>query len=655
VVTLTGAGFGAQPSVRFGDQEAELVSVDASSLRVITPAAPGMTAGPVDVQVRGASGAATLPQGYRYVGIPLRFVDVSAIHLPGAAPLGGRLAAAADLDGDGAVDLVQGAHDGLRIHRNLGDGRFETVPAHRLEGVGGGWAARANVVVPRDLDGDGRMDLYVGTLDGEPDRVLLGTGALGFTDASPVAETPSHTLHATSADVDGDGNVDLVLVRQGFEDAEAGLDLTAHVALWIGDGSGGFRNEAAVRLPAPELSARGIAAGDVDGDGDTDLFLSAHAGTCRLWLNDGAGMFRDAGPSALPAHADLQARMPALGDLDGDGDADIYVVTRRQDRVWVNDGTGVFSDQTPERLGPEQGSGYSATIADLDLDGRNDLVVANPNGPLRILRTDALGRLFDYAGAVVPPLPADGDALGVAVADLDGDGDPEIFVSRYHTRRPWLLWSWDPEPPDDGDGDGVPDAADVCPATPDPDQENNDGYHFSCTDGADCGERTGCALHVWRGERAYLLCTAEPLDFAGAEAFCAARGAGLVIIESAEENSFLEALGSDTLWIGLSDQETEGSFRWVDGNQPGFADWREGEPNDSGGAEDCAALWGTGADRGWNDFPCDLLHGYVCEDAVNRGDPDPGTACDNCPDRYNPDQADGDGDGVGDACAGGGP
>ncbi len=655
MVTLTGEGFGTHPSVRFGDHEAEVVSVDASSLRVVTPPAPEAMASRVDVRIDGAAKTAIVPEGYRYVGIPLRFVEVSATSLTGAAPLGGRLTAAADLDGDGAIDFVQGAHDGLRIHHNLGDGRFETLPAHQVAGLGGGWDARTNVVLPRDLDADGRVDLFVGTLDGEPDRVLLGTGGLAFADASNVPESGSHTLHAASADLDGDGNPDLVLVRQGFQDAETGVDLAAHVALWLNDGQGGFTDEAAVRLPAPDLSARGVAAGDVDGDGDPDLFLSTHTGTCRLWLNDGAGMFRDAGPAALPTHADLQARMPALGDLDGDGDADIYVVSRGQDRVWVNDGSGVFTDQTPERLGAEHSSGYSAIIADLDLDGRNDLVVANPSGPLRILRTDALGRLFDYAGAAVPPLPADGDALGAAVADLDGDGDPEIFVSRYHSRRPWLLWSWDPQPPDDGDGDGIPGAVDVCPTTADPDQANPDGYSFSCVDGPDCSARTGCELRVWRGERAYLFCTAEPLDFAGARTFCQALGAELVIIESAQENAFLKPLSSDPLWIGLSDRDTEGSFQWVDGSTPSVTDWRDGEPNDSGGAEDCAGLWGGGADRGWNDFPCDLLQGFVCEDAVVRGAPDPGTACDNCPQRYNPDQADGDGDGVGDACTGDGP
>ncbi len=630
VVTLQGSGFSSSVRVYFGDREAEVVSTASSAIQVVSPA--GQKTGVVDISVRKGDFKFVSPGAFRYVGTPLYFVDRTDSHLMNSAPLDGRLVSAADLDGDGAVDLIQAAGDGLRIYHNRSDGTFNTLPIQTVPGFGEEPFARTAIAVPADFNGNGLPDLYLALMDYQTDRVFFNEGQMVFTDASTIdasmiPEGKSHSIHAAAGDFDGDGYPDLIIVRGAYNDAENEISVSAHVALWMNDRSGGFADESEIRLPEPDLNASGVGVGDFTGNGAADLFLALRNGACRLWLNDGAGVFRDAGPSALPPHADLDTRIPAVGDLNGNGFPDIYVVSAGQDRIWINDGLGGFVDQTVERLGSGGSEhGYSAVIADLDMDGSSDVVVANLNGRLRIYRGDPMGRLFDYSGRVAPDRPAISDALGVAVLDADNDGYPEIFVSRSRMRRPWLLWNWDPMF-DDRDRDGIPDEADNCPDVYNPDQANSSVYHFYCKDREDCAQESGCVLHVRSGERAYLFCTAAPLDYDDAREFCLGRGGDLVVIRTPEENDYLKVISDEPLWIGLDDRETEGEFVWVDGTELTWSDWREGEPNNSGGNEDCAGFFGEGDDRGWNDFPCDGQRGFICADEVYHGPPGPGDAC----------------------------
>uniref|UniRef100_A0A667ZL84 C-type lectin domain-containing protein n=1 Tax=Myripristis murdjan TaxID=586833 RepID=A0A667ZL84_9TELE len=96
---------------------------------------------------------------------------------------------------------------------------------------------------------------------------------------------------------------------------------------------------------------------------------------------------------------------------------------------------------------------------------------------------------------------------------------------------------------------------------------------------------------------------------------CLRRGADLMIINSREEQSFLNKF-SDTLWIGLSDQETEGEWRWVDGSGLNYRYWAKGQPDDYGG-EDCGEVRPTR--DGWNDFPCSESLQWICEKKTCSG------------------------------------
>ncbi|KAL7855919.1 hypothetical protein AOLI_G00195230 [Acnodon oligacanthus] len=97
---------------------------------------------------------------------------------------------------------------------------------------------------------------------------------------------------------------------------------------------------------------------------------------------------------------------------------------------------------------------------------------------------------------------------------------------------------------------------------------------------------------------------------------CRERGADLAIINSREEQEFIvKSLGKG--WVGLTDTETEGTWRWVDGSALNVGFWKSGEPNSKAGDEDCV-LTGDGSDRffNWADYPCNDQFFWVCEKRV---------------------------------------
>ncbi|KAI5628007.1 CD209 antigen-like protein D [Silurus asotus] len=94
---------------------------------------------------------------------------------------------------------------------------------------------------------------------------------------------------------------------------------------------------------------------------------------------------------------------------------------------------------------------------------------------------------------------------------------------------------------------------------------------------------------------------------------CRERGVDLVIVDSLEEEEFLlKYLGRNQAWLGLSDRDTEGEWKWVDGTPLTTAFWREGEPNNLNN-EDCAVIVGTANWKSWNDTPCSRNISWICE------------------------------------------
>jgi hypothetical protein len=253
---------------------------------------------------------------------------------------------------------------------------------------------------------------------GEATRLAYGRrgGAVEGRDAFLEKRSARTVRDGAAADFDGDGDVDLLLA----------VRLAASIYL-ENDGSGMFTDVSATKLTAPILDAIGVAAADIDGDGDVDAFLSSIdvAQTDVVLRNDGAGnLVADAAAVLGDGAADHAV---AFGDVDGDDDLDLVSGTWiGADRVLLNDGAGVFAPKADAMPAREEAT-PGVSLADLDDDGSLDVVFGVQAGgaPMRILYGAGDGTFTDA--------PANTIGEGVigalrrpAVGDLDGDGRLDI-------------------------------------------------------------------------------------------------------------------------------------------------------------------------------------------------------------------------------------
>jgi len=326
-----------------------------------------------------------------------------------------------DLDVDGDLDV-------------LGVARFSnTISWWENENGGTSWTnntVSSDLIAPlgltsADLDGDGLPDLAAPSLS-------MGTVTWWQNDTihrnaeypieRVVAEDPTESHETFPADLDGDGDLDILVTAQLVD-----------TVFWYESDGGSPPSYTEWNLSVLNDGATGVAAEDLDQDGDVDVMVASVEGDEVAWyrnIGENPPVFLK---NTLTTNAD-GAVVVLSSDLDSDGDPDILAASRGDDTIrWWENISGVFAERL---VSTAPDSVRSIDVADMDGDGDIDVVSAS--------RNDNMIRLHTNNGATPPSF---GDrvisfsvfgARAIAAEDLDRDGDVDLAVAAELDNR--ILW-----------------------------------------------------------------------------------------------------------------------------------------------------------------------------------------------------------------------
>ncbi len=337
---------------------------------------------------------------------------------------------AGDVDGDGDLDLVAlnyntgGSNGKISVRLNGGDATGSNT------GVFSGTQDVMVGLTPSDValgdvDGDGDLDMLVVNYATGTASVRLNNGSGLFGGTGSVA-LGTNTNSLTLGDIDGDGDLDLLATNSNIA---AGASV---VQVRLNNGSGTFSGTQTVSV---EDLASTVRLADVDNDGDLDLLTANYSAyTVSVRLNGGNGLGTNTGVFSGGSSVAVGSRPGglALGDVDGDGDVDLLTANLEGTTATLrlNAGNGTFGGGQTITVGNNP---RGVVLGDVDADGDLDLLVPNVDDntvSVRLNGGDATGSgtgVFAGGGEF-----GGGDSpVGLALADVDGDGDLDALVGNY--------------------------------------------------------------------------------------------------------------------------------------------------------------------------------------------------------------------------------
>jgi hypothetical protein len=365
-----------------------------------------------------------------------RFTDVTASSGAGLAPHLTHGCSAADYDADGFTDLLVTGFGGLQLFHNQGDGTFEEVS----QAVGMTDTLWSSSAAWADFNGDQHLDVYIDHyVDWGPDDAH-----------NPQCPGPEPGLRE-------------ICSPRRFEPLP-------HI-IYYSNGDGTFRDATseAQLVVEPHICGKGlgVVVGDLDLDGDVDIYVANDTVDNFLYLNDGHGVFQEVGlfhGVARDANGKAEGSMGTdLGDYDLDGLPDLWVSNFEQESfsLYRNDGAAQFvhvSQGTGITALGRLYVGFGTVFADVDCDGEEDFVVSNGHvinypkaAPIRQEPLVLINERGRFSKAVFPPdgyFSTPHRGRGLASSDLDDDGDLDFVFSHNDGERNALVAN---ETPSKGD------------------------------------------------------------------------------------------------------------------------------------------------------------------------------------------------------------
>jgi len=363
----------------------------------------------------------------------------------------GKCVSMADFDMDGDLDVYMSAvYAENRFFENIGGMKFvDRTSIFRL----GDTRLDTHGIVWADFDNNGYLDIYVANnlealsqSRGEvlhPNEFFLG-GDEGFVEQSVKAnlagEKFNYSCGITTADVNGDGLLDIYVSEGGYRKGVECMN-----SLYVNNGDGTYRDIAVAAGVANDSNGYCCAFSDYDNDGYPDLAvgnindLEAPI-TIALYHNNGDGTFEDVTTKLGMARQGTNISM-FWGDVDNDGDQDLFCANSNgkiypgpewgKNFLFRNNGDGTFSDDSVQSGLALETNSRGSSMGDIDNDGDLDIVVTNS-------WADALVLLNDGSGKFTESHEKTGGSWfyghGLALGDLDNDGDLDMIGGNW--RRP---------------------------------------------------------------------------------------------------------------------------------------------------------------------------------------------------------------------------
>ncbi|EJK77067.1 hypothetical protein THAOC_01123 [Thalassiosira oceanica] len=290
-------------------------------------------------------------------------VQVTQNDLPGSSNSGTTSLDFVDMDGDGDLDLIRGGTNGaVWIHINDGSDNF---PANDIITLPSTGDARYYSIHGVDVDNDGDIDI-VGTSENHGTWLWLNEGGNTFAAGTRFSSVANSHWISAAADFNGDGYIDFIVGNQGGKPQ-----------VYINNGSGGFPSSYDL---ADTTGSRAVSPCDFNQDGHMDVVVNySHHQNNRVYLNSGQNTDTPEFTEVILPHNNggSTARSNGCADLDGDGYPDVVIADTTRSQVYLNEGAAnPGSFPTKADLSTSDAQSWVIALGDLDGDGDIDVYSA---------------------------------------------------------------------------------------------------------------------------------------------------------------------------------------------------------------------------------------------------------------------------------------